>query len=327
LRQLFSPAVSIALLGGIESLLSAVVADGMTERRHRSNMELVAQGIANIFSPIFGGIPATGAIARTATNIKNGGRTPIAGLVHAVTLLLILVFFGKWASLIPMATLAGILIVVAWHMGEWHLFAHLLRSPPRSDATVLLTTFLLTVLLDLTIAIQIGVVLAAFLFMRRMARATQVGKLTDLLQDREENETDPLSVRLRNLPAGVEVYEVAGPFFFGAADKFKLALSTVAGQPQVLVLRLRHVPFIDATGLQALKSLFQKAQRRGTLLLLSGVCPQVMRVLSGSGLAERIGNENIFQRFDTALEKAREEVVPCSESHGKKGEMNARAGN
>ena len=262
MRELFFPALSIALLGGIESLLSAVVADGMTERRHRSNMELVAQGVANILSPIFGGIPATGAIARTATNIKNGGRTPIAGLIHAATLLLILIFFGKWAALIPMATLAGILVVVACHMGEWQLFARLMRCP-RSDVAVLLSTFLLTLFIDLTVAIQVGMLLAMVLFMRRMAETTHVEKMPGLLKEDEENAGDPLSMSLRKVPAGVEVYEVAGPFFFGAADKFKRALGTVAGRPKVLVLRLRHVPIIDATGLEALENLYKKTHRGG----------------------------------------------------------------
>lgn len=302
-RELFFPALSIALLGGIESLLSAVVADGMTERRHRSNMELVAQGVANILSPIFGGIPATGAIARTATNIKNGGRTPVAGLIHAATLLLILIFFGKWAALIPMATLAGILVVVACHMGEWQLFARLMRCP-RSDVAVLLSTFLLTLFIDLTVAIQVGMLLSVVLFMRRMAETTHVEKMTGLLKEDEENIGDPLSMSLRKVPAGVEVYEVAGPFFFGAADKFKRALGTVAGRPKVLVLRLRHVPIIDATGLEALENLFKKACRGGTRLILSGVSPEVRHVMVRSGFIHRIGRNNVCGDIDSALERA-----------------------
>jgi SulP family sulfate permease len=304
-RELFFPALSIALLGGIESLLSAVVADGMTERRHRSNMELVAQGVANILSPIFGGIPATGAIARTATNVKNGGRTPVAGLIHALTLLLILIFFGQWAALIPMATLAGILVVVAFHMGEWHLFARLLRSP-RSDIAVLLSTFLLTLLIDLTVAIQVGMLLSVLLFMRRMAETTRVGKISGLLGESEEKPGDPLSLGLRQVPEGVEVYEVAGPFFFGAADKFKRALGTVAGRPRVLILRLRHVPIIDATGLEALENLHKKAVRDGTRLILSGVSPEVRHVMVRSGFVHRIGRHNICADIDTALRHAAE---------------------
>lgn len=301
-RQMFSPAVSIALLAGIESLLSAVVADGMTERRHRSNMELVAQGIANIVSPIFGGIPATGAIARTATNVKNGGRTPMAGLIHALTLLLILLFFGRWAALIPMATLAGILIIVAYNMSEWHLFVRLLRSPP-GDIAVLIITFLLTVLLDLTVAIQVGVVLASFLFMQRMAEATQVGKMTGLL-DESEDENDPKALRLRQVPAAVEVYEVAGPFFFGAADKFKNALGRVLGKPRVLILRLRHVPVLDATGLQALENLQMKTRREGTLLILSGVAAQPRATMERAGFLAKVGEENVFNDIDSALARA-----------------------
>lgn len=307
-RELFFPALSIALLGGIESLLSAVVADGMTERRHRSNMELVAQGVANILSPIFGGIPATGAIARTATNIKNGGRTPIAGLIHATTLLLILIFFGKWAALIPMATLAGILVVVACHMGEWQLFARLMRCP-RSDVAVLLATFSLTLFIDLTVAIQVGMLLSVVLFMRRMAETTQVEKMTDLLKDEEETPGDPLSMSLRKVPAGVEVYEVAGPFFFGAADKFKQALGRVSGRPKVLILRLRHVPIIDATGLEALEILYKKSRRGGTRLLLSGVCPAVRHVMVRSGFIQRIGRNNVCGDIDSALKRAANGLV------------------
>ncbi len=302
-RQMFSPALSIALLAGIESLLSAVVADGMTERRHRSNMELIAQGVANIVSPLFGGIPATGAIARTATNIKNGGRTPVAGIVHALTLLLILLFFGKWAALIPMATLAGILVIVAYNMSEWQMFAKMFRSP-KGDILVLVSTFLLTVLVDLTVAIQVGVVLAAFLFMRRMAEATQVGYVTGMLSE-EENPDDPLALKLREVPAGVEVFEVAGPFFFGAADKFKDALATAKGRPKVLILRLRHVLTLDATALQALESVHAKARRAGTVLLLSGVHTQPLIVLERSGLLAQIGEDNVLGNIDATLNRAR----------------------
>jgi SulP family sulfate permease len=304
-RQMFSPALTIALLAGIESLLSAVVADGMTERRHRSNMELVAQGVANLVTPIFGGIPATGAIARTATNIKNGGRTPLAGIVHAVTLLLILLFFGKWAALIPMATLAGILAIVAWNMSETHLFIKMFRGP-KSDILVLVSTFLLTVLVDLTVAIQVGVVLAALLFMRRMAEVTQVGYVTRMLnQDEEENPDDPLSISRRKVPAGVEVFEVSGPFFFGAADKFKNAISAVEDKPRILILRLRHVLSLDATALQALESVHSRARREQTTLLLSGVHAQPLIVLERSGLLDKIGADNIHGNIDDALNRAR----------------------
>jgi SulP family sulfate permease len=303
-RQMFSPALTIALLAGIESLLSAVVADGMTERRHRSNMELVAQGIANLATPIFGGIPATGAIARTATNIKNGGRTPIAGIVHAVTLLLILLFFGKWAALIPMATLAGILAIVAWNMSETHLFIKMFRGP-KSDILVLISTFLLTVLVDLTVAIQVGVVLAALLFMRRMAEVTQVGYVTRMLEEEEENPDDPLSLSRRRVPAGVEVFEVSGPFFFGAADKFKNAISAVKDKPRILILRMRHVLSLDATALQALESVFSRTHREQTTLILSGVHAQPLVVLERSGLLDKIGADNVHGNIDDALNRAR----------------------
>ena len=305
LTRLFSPALTIAILAGIESLLSAVVADGMTERRHNSNMELVAQGVANLVSPLFGGIPATGAIARTATNIKNGGRTPIAGLVHALTLMLILMFFGKWAALIPMPALAGILMVVAWNMSEVHLFRKLLHAP-RGDVLVLLSTFALTVLIDLTVAIQVGMVLAAFLFMQRMADTTQVGFVTRELRGDEDEEFEDLnSLRYREVPAGVEVFEINGPFFFGAADKFKNALGVIGQPPAVLVLRMRHALTLDATALQALESVLAKSRRNGTQLLLSGVHAQPLVVMERSGFLQNIGKENVFGNIDEALNRAR----------------------
>jgi len=216
-RQLIMPATTIALLGAIEALLSAVVADGMIGSRHKSNMELIAQGAANIITPLFGGIPVTGAIARTATNIKNGGRTPVAGIVHAITLLLIMLLFGQWAKLIPMPALAAILIVVAWNMGEAHVFRQLLKSP-KSDVIVLLTTFSLTVVFDLTIAIEIGMLLAVILFMRRMAELSNVGVITGELKDRDE-EDDPNTIVTRSVPEGVEVFEISGPFFFWSCSK------------------------------------------------------------------------------------------------------------
>lgn len=303
---LFAPALTIALLAGIESLLSAVVADGMTESRHRSNMELVAQGVANLTVPFFGGIPATGAIARTATNVKNGGRTPIAGIVHAITLLLILIFFGKWAALIPMPTLAGILVVVAWNMSEAHLFAKLLRGP-KGDVLVLLSTFGLTVLIDLTVAIQVGMVLAAFLFMQRMAEATQVGFITrELRGDEDEESDDPNSLNLRSVPDGVEAFEINGPFFFGAADKFKNALHTIGAPPRVLILRMRHALTLDSTALQALESVMAKAHRDGTQLILSGVHSQPLVVMERAGLLDKIGEENIYGNIDDALNRARD---------------------
>ena len=301
---MFSPAVTIALLAGIESLLSAVVADGMTGRRHRSNAELVAQGVANIASPLFLGIPATGAIARTATNIKNGGRTPVAGMVHALVLLLIMLFFGRLAALIPMATLAGILVVVAYGMSEWRIFVKLFRGP-RSDVIVLLITFLLTVLIDLTVAIQVGVVLAAVLFMKRMADVTQVGYL-NAGEGEDDDEHDTYSLRSRTLPPGVEVFEVSGPFFFGAADKFKDAIGRLEKKPRVLILRMRHVLSIDATALIALETLHDRTARDGTLLILSGVHAQPLVAMQRSGFVDRVGIENVTADIDAAIRRAAE---------------------
>ena len=302
---LVGAAFTIALLGAVESLLSAVVADGMIGGRHRSNMELVAQGIANIASPLFGGIPATGAIARTATNVKNGGRTPIAGMTHAITLLLITLFFGRWAGLIPMATLAGILVVVAYGMSEWRTFVAEFRAP-KSDVAVLLTTFLLTVLWDLTVAIEVGMVLAAFLFMRRMAEVTNISVLTHELRDPQDDfENDPNAVRRRVVPAGVEVYEITGPFFFGAAEMFRDRLGGIAVRPKVLILRMRHVPAIDSTGLHALRDLVRRSRRDGTLVLLSDVHAQPVVALERSGLYDELGEENVHGNLDDALNRAR----------------------
>lgn len=302
---LVGAAFTIALLGAVESLLSAVVADGMIGGRHRSNMELVAQGIANIASPLFGGMPATGAIARTATNVKNGGRTPIAGMTHAITLLLVTLFFGRWAGLIPMATLAGILVVVAYGMSEWRTFVAEFRAP-KSDVAVLLTTFLLTVLWDLTVAIEVGMVLAAFLFMRRMAEVTNISVLTHELQDpRDDFENDPNAVRRRVVPAGVEVYEISGPFFFGAAETFRDRLAGIAVPPKVLILRMRHVPAIDSTGLHALRDVARRSRRDGTLVLLADVHAQPVVALERSGLYDELGEENVHGNLDDALNRAR----------------------
>ena len=305
---LVGPAFTIALLAAIESLLSAVVADGMIGGRHRSNMELVAQGVANIASPLFGGIPATGAIARTATNVKNGGRTPVAGIVHAITLLLITLFFGRWAALIPMATLAAILVVVAYHMSEWRTFRTELRSP-KSDVAVLLTTFILTVLVDLTVAIEVGIVLAALLFMRRMAEVTNVSVITRELDDEgDEYATDTNAVRRRAVPKGVEVYEINGPFFFGAAEQFKDTLGRVARKPKVLIIRMRNVPAIDSTGIRALADVTRRTRKEGTLVLLSDVHAQPLIALGRSDLLDEIGEDNIFGNLDDALNRARAEV-------------------
>jgi len=308
LTGLLGPAFTIAMLGAIESLLSAVVSDGMIGGRHRSNMELVAQGVANIVAPLFGGIPATGAIARTATNVKNGGRTPVAGIVHALTLLLITLFFGRSAGLIPLGVLAGILVVVAYRMSEWRTFRAELWAP-KSDVAVLLATFLLTVLVDLTVAIEVGMVLAAFLFMRRMAEVTNISVLThEFVDPADDFETDPNAVRRRVVPPGVEVYEITGPFFFGAAELFKDRLGRVAGRPKVLILRLRHVPAIDSTGLNMLRDLVRRCRREGTLVVLSDVHAQPVIALERSGLYEEVKEENVLGNIDDALNRAREVV-------------------
>jgi SulP family sulfate permease len=302
---LVGPAFTIALLAGIESLLSAVVADGMIGGKHRSNMELVAQGVANVVSPMFGGIPATGAIARTATNVKNGGRTPIAGMTHALTLLLITVFFGRWAALIPMATLAGILVLVSYHMSEWRTFRSEFRAP-KSDLAVLLTTFSLTVLVDLTVAVEVGIVLAAFLFMRRMAEVTNISAITrEFDEGADDGERDPNALGRRTVPRGVEVYEINGPFFFGAAEKFKETVTQQQGTPKVLIVRMRNVPAIDSTGLNALRDVVTHFRRTGTRVILSDVHAQPMMALQRSALGDELPEEDLVGNIDDALNVAR----------------------
>ncbi|MEC5142712.1 SulP family inorganic anion transporter [Chitinophaga sp. 212800010-3] len=303
IKQLIQPAFTIALLGGIESLLSAVVADGMIGGKHKSNMELVAQGVANISSAVFGGIPATGAIARTATNIKNGGRTPVAGIVHALTLLLIILFVGKWAALIPMATLAGILVVVTYNMSEWENFVAIAKGP-RGDAVVLVVTFLLTVIVDLTVAIEIGMILSVFLFMRKMAQLSNVNILTKQANGGKRN-GDPLSIKNFSVPAGVEVFEITGPLFFGAAYKFKDASKFIESRPQVLIIRMRQVPIIDATGIQTLKDVNNDMKHRGTKLILSEVQEgNVYDELKNSRLLFSIGKANVVSTFIRAIERS-----------------------
>jgi sulfate permease, SulP family len=303
LKNLIQPAFTIALLGGIESLLSAVVSDGMIGGNHKSNVELIAQGTANIFSAIFGGIPATGAIARTATNVKNGGRTPVAGIVHAITLLLILLFFGKWASLIPMATLAGVLVVVAYNMSEWRHFRFIIKGP-RSDMAIMLTTFLLTVFIDLTVAIEIGMILAAFLFIRDMIKSSDVSNFTnefDASGDGDDNEL------LENyaIPRHVEVFEISGPLFFGAAYKFKDAMRFIENAPKVLIIRMRKVPLIDATGIKTIKDVYLASQQRGTKLILSEVhSPQIIKELKAARLLFSIGKANVTDSFQEAIDRS-----------------------
>ncbi len=304
IKNLVQPAFTIALLGGIESLLSAVVSDGMIGGNHKSNMELVAQGTANIFSAIFGGIPATGAIARTATNVKNGGRTPVAGMTHAVVLLLIMLFVGKWAALIPMATLAGILVVVAYNMSEWESFVSVLKGP-GSDRAVLLTTFLLTVFIDLTIAIEIGMVLAAFLFMRKMIQFSDVSMLTKTTA--KGGAPDKEGIGNFEIPTAVEVFEITGPLFFGAAHKFKDAMKFIEKPPRVLIIRMRQVPIIDATGIKTLEEVYKESRQRGTKLILSEIhSTQVIKALQDARLIFKIGKANIRDSFPGAIDRSRE---------------------
>ncbi len=304
LKHLIQPATTIAILAAIESLLSAVVADGMIGSKHRSNMELVAQGVANIITPIFGGIPATGAIARTATNIKNGGRTPVAGIVHAIVLLLIMIFFGTMAALIPLSCLAAILIVVSYNMSEWRSFKALLKSP-RSDVIVLLSVFALTVAVDLTVAIEVGMVLSVFLFMRRMAMVTNVGVVTREFQDEEERE-DPNAIDKRTVPDDVEVYEINGPFFFGAAYKFEEAMKVVQKVPKVRIIRMRNVPAIDSTGINVLKKVYTDCKKNNITFIISDIHTQPLFALEQSDLARTIGEENILGNIDDALDRARD---------------------
>ena len=298
IQHYIQPALTIALLGGIESLLSAVVSDGMISGNHRSNTELIAQGIANVVTPFFGGIPATGAIARTATNVKNGGRTPISGMTHAIVLLLIMLVFGQWAKLIPMSVLAGILIVVAYNMSEWRSFIGIMRSS-GFDIVVMLTTFFLTVLIDLTVAIQVGVVLSAILFMKRMA---DLGKAvppqidSDVLEDYSD------------LPKGVGIYEISGPLFFGSAKQYCEVIKTTGFKNKVLIIRMRHVPFMDATGIHNFKEAIKILNDSGIKIVLSGVNNDLRTDLDKNRISFLVGKANIFEPFAQALEKATELV-------------------
>ena len=290
-------AFTIAILAAIESLLSCVVADSMVNSRHNSNMELVAQGAGNIASVLFGGIPATGAIARTAANAKNGGRTPIAGMVHAVVLFLVLMFLMPLAGLIPMPTIAAILFVVAYNMSEWKKFVHTVKTAPKSDIIVMVITFVLTVVFDLVIAIEVGMILAAMLFMKRMSEETTVKgwKYVDA-----ENDADSLD--LKAVPKDVRVYEVSGPLFFGAADK--ILDVTVKDYTRCLILRMRAVPAIDATAMNSLESLYKKCEKQGVRLILSHVNPQPLSAMKKSGFYNTLGQENFCAHIDDALVEA-----------------------
>lgn len=312
MRALFPSAFAIAMLGAIESLLSATVADGVTGERHNSNMELIAQGAANIITPFFGGIPATGAIARTMTNINNGGKTPIAGIIHAIVLLLILLFLGDLTKHIPMACLAGVLVVVAYNMSEWRSFISLSKQS-RETFIVLMTTFLLTVIFDLTIAIAIGLLLSVFIFMKRMNESTTIsqnsGKL-DVLKG-VEYDTDNLKNSLLHIPKGVEVYEIEGPFFFGVANKFDDLTREMGDKPKVRIIRMRKVPFMDSTGINNLEMLCRRAQKERIQIVLSGVNESVSKRLYKSHVPEMIANENICNDIHHALERAHELTNPA----------------
>lgn len=293
LSHYIAPALTIALLGAIESLLSAVVADGMIGSNHRSNTELIAQGIANVVTPFFGGIPATGAIARTATNVKNGGRTPVAGITHAIVLLLIMLFLGSWARLIPMPCLAGILIVVSYNMSEWRSFKSVLKGS-KFDVILLLTTFFLTVLVDLTVAIEVGIVLAALMFMKRMSDVSGVTQDVSIDSDVIEN--------YGRIPKNLSIYEISGPFFFGTAKEYCNVIQQVGKKSDVLIIRMRHVPFIDTTGLVNLKELIKTLQHSKTHVILSGVNTNVKLELQKSGLVDLVGSERVYDNFGDALE-------------------------
>ena len=303
MQKVFQPALTIAILGAIESLLSAVVADGMTSTKHRSNTELFGQGVANILSPMFGGIPATGAIARTATNIRNGAVSPVSGLVHAVVLLLIMLVLGKYAEMIPMAALAAVLFQVAFNMCGYRSFIKMFKAP-KSDVTVMLVAFFLTVLIDLTVAIEVGVLLAAVLFIKRMSDVSEMETVTSALkEDDEEAAHNELS---RQVPKGVVVYELAGSLFFGAVDKFKDTMARISDKPKILILRMRSVSSIDAAGIQMIEDLLNRCKREGTQLLLSGVHAQPVVALTRAGVLNQLGEENALGNIDAALNRARE---------------------
>lgn len=306
IKNLFPVAVTIAVLGAIESLLSATVADGVIGDRHHSNTELIAQGIANIVSPIFGGIPATGAIARTMTNINNGGRSPIAGIVHAGVLLLILLFLMPLAQYIPMACLAGVLVIVSYNMSGWRTFLALMKNP-KSDVTVLLITFFLTVIFDLTVAIEVGLLIACVLFMKRVMETTEISVIRDEIDPNKESDLEVHEEHL-TLPKGVEVYEINGPYFFGIATKFEEIMSQLGDRPKIRIIRMRKVPFIDSTGIHNLTNLCVMSQKENIHIILSGVNDKVHKVLERSGFYELLGEDNICSNINEAVAKAWENL-------------------
>lgn len=303
IKSLVAPALTIAVLGAIESLLSATVADGVIGAHHNSNTELVAQGLANIASPIFGGIPATGAIARTMTNINNGGKTPVSGIVHAIVLLLIFLFFMPLAKYIPMACLAGVLVIVSYGMSGWRSFLALMKNP-KSDVTVLLITFFLTIIFDLTVAIEVGLIIACLLFMKRVSEITDVKAVTDEINE----ESDMIKVNAEHLtiPEGVEVYEINGPYFFGAGNKFEEVMAAFGDRPKVRIIRMRKVPFVDSTGIHNLTNLCEMSHNEGIEVVLSGVCEKVHKQLEKARFYDILGNKNICSHINLALERANE---------------------
>ena len=304
IKDLFPVAITIAVLGAIESLLSATVADGVTGDKHDSNTELIAQGTANLITPLFGGIPATGAIARTMTNINNGGKTPVAGIIHAIVLLLILLFLMPLAQYIPMACLAGVLVIVSYNMSEWRTFKALLKNP-KSDVTVLLITFFLTIIFDLTIAIEVGLVIACILFKRRVMETTEISVIKDEIDPNDELDIAVCEEHLI-IPAGVEVYEINGPYFFGIATKFEETMAQLGDRPKVRIIRMRKVPFIDSTGIHNLTSLCKMSQKEKITIVLSGVNEKVHKTLEKSGFYELLGKQNICPNINVALDRAKE---------------------
>ena len=301
-KSLFPTAMVIAVLGAIESLLSATVADGVCGDHHNSNQELIGQGVANLCTPLFGGIPCTGAIARTMTNINNGGRTPVAGIVHAVVLLVIFLVLMPLAAYIPMSCLAGVLVIVSYNMSGWRTFLQLMKNP-KSDIAVLFITFLLTVIFDLTIAIEVGLLIACLLFMRRMAETTQIKVIADEIDPNEETDAVVHEEHLV-IPDGVEVYEINGPYFFGIANKFEELMAAMNDHPKVRIIRMRRVPFIDSTGIHNLQNLCEISHREGTHIVLSGVPPNVYAVLEHNGFCRLLGKDHICPNINVALERA-----------------------
>lgn len=312
IKNLFPVAITIAVLGAIESLLSATVADGVIGDRHDSNTELVAQGIANVVSPIFGGIPATGAIARTMTNINNGGKTPVSGIIHAIVLFLILLFLMPLAQYIPMACLAGVLVIVSYNMSGWRVFKGLLKNP-KADVVVLLITFFLTVIFDLTVAIEVGLVIACVLFMKRVMETTQISVITDEIDPNKESDLEVHEEHLI-IPKGVEVYEINGPYFFGIATKFEEVMAELGDRPKIRIIRMRKVPFIDSTGIHNLATLCRMSQKENIHVILSGVNEQVHAVLEKSGFYELLGKENICSNINEALEVATKEITELTKA-------------